>query len=136
MEEAKRQVIENWLRKALHDLKSAQKLADATDPYYDTAIYHCQQAAEKAIKGFLAYHDQEIAKTHDVEVLLSEAGKLNNSFAAYLNEATLLSPYATAYRYPEDQWNEPDLDEVTEAISAAQTLYNFVLSILPHEVHP
>jgi len=51
MNETKRQLIESWLTKARHDLTSAQVLGTNPVPLLDTGIYHCQQAAEKAIKG-------------------------------------------------------------------------------------
>jgi HEPN domain-containing protein len=50
---AKLELVRNWLIKAQHDLAAARKLALSPDPYLDVAVYHCQQAAEKAIKGFL-----------------------------------------------------------------------------------
>jgi hypothetical protein len=40
-----------WLAKARSDLRSAAILSTAESPLYDTAIYHCQQAAEKAVKA-------------------------------------------------------------------------------------
>jgi HEPN domain-containing protein len=39
-----------WLIKAKRDLDSAVRLAADVEPYLDTAIYHCQQAGEKAVK--------------------------------------------------------------------------------------
>jgi HEPN domain-containing protein len=42
-----------WLAKAASDLRSARILADADDPPLDAAVYHCQQAAEKAVKALL-----------------------------------------------------------------------------------
>jgi HEPN domain-containing protein len=59
MDEAKRELVQSWLTKAQHDLAAARKLSDEPDSYLDTAIYHCQQAAEKVIKGFLVFHDRE-----------------------------------------------------------------------------
>ena len=29
-------------------------------------MYHCQQAAEKAIKGYLTYHEVEFERTHNL----------------------------------------------------------------------
>ncbi|MEW5986439.1 MAG: HEPN domain-containing protein [Chloroflexota bacterium] len=66
---AKLKLVRNWLVKAQHDLASAQKLAEGSDPYLDVAIYHRQQAAEKAIKGFLVFQDRPLAKTHDLVAL-------------------------------------------------------------------
>lgn len=37
-----------WLRKASHDLETAERALHAGDPITDTAAYHCHQAAEKA----------------------------------------------------------------------------------------
>ncbi|PSO84185.1 MAG: hypothetical protein BRC41_10750 [Cyanobacteria bacterium QH_9_48_43] len=42
--------VQQWLIKAQHDLQAARALANQTSPLLDVAIYHCQQAAEKAIK--------------------------------------------------------------------------------------
>ena len=39
-------------------------------PIFDVAVYHCQQAAEKALKAYLVFYDQRVAKTHDVGLLL------------------------------------------------------------------
>lgn len=46
-----------WISKARSDLLLAEKGAKDDDLTLDTAIYHTQQCAEKALKGFLAYHN-------------------------------------------------------------------------------
>jgi len=51
MSEPLRDEVRQWLRKADHDLGSARKLATGPKPYFDTAIYHCQQAAEETEMG-------------------------------------------------------------------------------------
>jgi len=43
IDEAKRSLVQNWLHKAQRDLATARKLGAGPDPYFDTAIYHCQQ---------------------------------------------------------------------------------------------
>jgi HEPN domain-containing protein len=42
---------------------------EGDDPYLDTAVYHCQQAVEKALKAFLTYHDTEFEKTHGISLV-------------------------------------------------------------------
>jgi len=54
MDDAKRDLVHAWLIKALNDLRTARAVGNLAEGPLDTAIYHCQQAAEKALKGFLA----------------------------------------------------------------------------------
>lgn len=60
---------EFWLGKAASDLKSARMLS-ADDDTADNALYHTQQCAEKAIKGYLVFRNQPVLKTHDLEILI------------------------------------------------------------------
>jgi len=92
----------DWLLKSYHDLASARKLAAGNDPYLDTAIYHCQQSAEKAIKGFLFFHNIAFQKTHDLRALLEQASKVDSSFAPLIEDAEMLTPYAAEFRYPNE----------------------------------
>ncbi|MCP4591360.1 MAG: HEPN domain-containing protein, partial [bacterium] len=118
-----------------HDLGAARKLAEEGDRFLDVAIYHCQQAAEKAVKAFLIFHDQRISRTHDVQFLVTAAGSLNDGFSAWSEAAERLTPYATAFRYP-DELMEPERAEFEEALSAADSFCGFVLSVLPEQVRP
>ena len=63
MNEAKREEIQKWVIKSEHDLGSAYRLMEGDEPYLDTAVFHCQQAVEKAMKAFLTYHDILFEKT-------------------------------------------------------------------------
>ncbi len=53
MDESCIELARSWLTKAQHDLDSAKRLS--SNPILDVSIYHCQQAAEKALKSFLAF---------------------------------------------------------------------------------
>ena len=135
MDDAARELVRAWLIKARHDLATARKLAADPDPYLDTAIYHCQQTAEKAVKGFLVFHGQRFEKTHHIPLLVSLATPFAPEFSAWLEAAERLTPYAAAFRYP-GEILEPDRAEFEMALEAAEGLYKFVLSQLPEEVHP
>ena len=131
-----RKLVQAWLRKAAHDLAAAKKLSGDGDPL-DAAIYHCQQAAEKAVKAYLSYAGATIEKTHDVERLIKLAAKHLPQFGQWLDEAEIVTPYATRFRYPmEDVPMEPERSEFEEALNASQRLFDFVLSVLPTETHP
>lgn len=135
MDKGKNELVRNWLLKANHDNASAIKLSEGDNPYLDTAIYHCQQAAEKALKGFLVFHDQRFEKTHDLQVLINLATSADPSVSALLDNGELLTPYATLYRYP-GEILEPEIDEFNEAMKASESIYTYVIKKLPEEVHP
>lgn len=135
MDEAKRQLVQTWLLKADHDLRSAQRLAEGDDPLLDTAIYHCQQSAEKAVKGFLVYHDVRARKTHDIVELSVEAGKLTSDYEALDDAAERLTEYAIGFRYPNMQL-EPTRAEYEQAYQDAAQFVSITLSLIPVEAHP
>ncbi|MBF0242943.1 MAG: HEPN domain-containing protein [Desulfamplus sp.] len=128
----KERLVKNWLIKAKHDLLASKKLSQDND-YKDVAIYHCQQAGEKAIKGFLVLHDKEFPKTHDIRLLVQLAIKINPNFKQYQESADILTPYATEFRYPGDVL-EPTIEELNEAIERAEEIFNFVMLLLSDEI--
>lgn len=131
------ELVQAWLLKAAHDLQSARRLSLGDDAPLDNAIYHCQQAAEKVVKAFLCHAGATIEKTHDVERLVKLAMSHEPRFAPWLDEAEIVTPYATRFRYPMGGVPlEPERTEYDEAFDAAQRLFDFVLTLLPPETHP
>ena len=135
MKEAKRQLVQSWLTKAQHDLAAAEVLSQSVVPLLDTAIYHCQQAAEKSLKGYLVYCDQEFERIHDVEALIRAASSYEAMFSVHAEAGRLLTPYSRIFRYPGFAI-EPSEDQFDQAYAAATAIYDFVLSLLPADVQP
>jgi len=127
--------VQNWLLKARHDLASARVLAANKPPLLDTAVYHCQQSAEKAVKGFLVFCDEEIERVHDIEILIRSAMLHATEFADWVEVGIQLTPYARIYRYPGFA-TEPTREQFDQALSVADELYQFVLSLLPEAFQP
>ncbi len=137
MDDATRELVRDWLIRASHDLGAARALAAMEEPLLDVAIYHCQQAAEKAVKGWLQSQDRPFPKTHDVEDLVGEAAKLDAGFGRHANAAAVLTPYVSAFRYPGGPHEPmPSREEFDEAVRHAQAIYDFVLERLPAEACP
>ncbi len=133
MAEEKIEIVKAWMRKAYRDLISAKKLAAGDEQILDAAIYHCQQAAEKALKGFLIFHDIRFKKIHDLGMLIELCQPIDGSFSEWLYVSDILTPYASAFRYPDDLF-EPDREQFNEAMNLAQKIYDFVLTRLPEEI--
>jgi HEPN domain-containing protein len=129
-----RPLVREWLTKAERDLEAANRLAKPEE-LLDLAIYHCQQGAEKALKGFLIFHDVAFEKVHDLRLLNALAMAVEARFSSWQDVAEGLTPYATEFRYPDDRF-EPQRDEFDQALRAATDLYQFILSLLPPEARP
>ena len=126
MGEANTQLLRSWLTKAANDLKSAQVLGSTEDAPLDTAIYHCQQTAEKAVKAFLVHHGVTPEKTHDIRNLTLKAAEHEPRFNELLAFAAALTPYAWEFRYPDDLAETyPTREEFDEALRQAEAVYGF-----------
>jgi HEPN domain-containing protein len=66
------EVLRRWVRKAEHDLEAARLiLAGESHCPYDTAYFHCHQAAEKYLKALLTLLGIQAPRTHDLGKLLA-----------------------------------------------------------------
>ena len=121
-----------------NDLQAARTLAAGEEPLLDAAIYHCQQAREEAVKGWLQSQDDPFPKTHDIEDLVAQAAKLHGDFNQFAKAAAVLTPYASAFRYPGGGGDEPmpSREEFDVALRHAQTIYDFVSNLLPADARP
>ena len=137
MDESTTELVRDWLTRANHDLRSARALASLEDALLDTAIYHCQQTAEKSVKAWLQSKDDPFPKTHDIEGLVEQASGINPDFGQFAKAASVLTPYVSAFRYP-GCFDEPmpSREEFDEALQHAQAIYDFVLSVLPADARP
>ena len=112
-------------------------LAAAEDAPLDVAIYHCQQAGEKAVKAYLQWRDDPFAKTLNLRALVIQAATLEKGFEALERPADILTPYVSAFRYPGGADEPmPTREEFDEALQHAQTIYDFVLKQLPPDARP
>lgn len=132
MDEAKVHEISQWLLKANHDLESAKRLLAGDPPYRDTAVFHCQQAAEKALKAHLTLCDSPFSKVHDLRVLVKQAAGFDARFQQFVEAAEVLTPYATAFRYPGDV-SEPTPADAAEAVLLAGAVLDYVIGQMPAE---
>jgi hypothetical protein len=102
-------------------------------PVPGSAAFHCQQAVEKLLKGFLVLAGRRSSKTHT----LSELGTLAQAperpagpsvrgfpeIADLVTAAGNWGRWTFAYRYPsEDPPAEPDDDELRRALDVIDAL--------------
>ncbi|MGH9469147.1 MAG: HEPN domain-containing protein [Terriglobia bacterium] len=89
----------DWLRRARSDLALAEMpLLDAV--LYEDLCFHCQQAAEKAIKAVYRSNGREFRYTHDLTELLDGLAAHGISIPEDVREAVDLTPFAWQALYP------------------------------------
>ena len=131
-----------WLAFAQTDYDCAKYLNEA--PLYPKPLniicYHCQQAAEKAVKGLIVYFGSQggMPKVHDISFLLNQIKHIVQEEKgievshSLLLTANALSKYGVAPRYP----NEIDVNDAqaVKALKDAETIMTWVKDAIASEV--
>ena len=79
-------LVLEWLRYSHNDLISARHLFDDLHPKQtEIACYLSQQCAEKALKGYLLFKDNEPPRTHNLVELCQMCINLDVSFSEILD---------------------------------------------------
>jgi HEPN domain-containing protein len=99
------------------------------------ALFHCQQAVEKALKAFLTAHDAPFRKTHDLDELAIACGRIDPALEREVDPALELTAFAWAFRYPGER-EEPSREEAEETLALAKQVYEAVVGRLPVEIRP
>lgn len=71
-----------WFVKPAGDLRAAETLTAISPPLLDEAVFHCQQAAEKALKGFLAWNGRAFRRTHNLEEIGEQCLSVDSTLRA------------------------------------------------------
>lgn len=129
-DEAIKDLVNKWIKKAEKDLLSAEREFSFDDPITETVCFHCQQAVEKYLKAFLVDHQIYFTKTHKIIDLLELCASVDSSFKDELENADNLTDYAVEIRYP-DVWLEPEIEDAEEALEIANKAKEFVLNKIP-----
>lgn len=124
-----------WLTKALSDLQAGEHLLTANPPIVGLALFHAQQAAEKALKAFLSWHDLPFRKTHDLSELGQHCIRIDKTLTDICQQAARLTVFAWLFRYPGES-EEPSIEEARAELAVARAVFEAVLARLPEETHP
>ena len=123
-------LAKQWLQKAQNDLLNVNNNLTAREVPTDTVCFHCQQAAEKLLKAFLAAHAKPYPLTHDLLLLLEHVLSLDPQAEQLRPVLALLNPYAVVVRYPDTDFM-PQIEDAQEAKSATEAIFNWLKNAAP-----
>lgn len=121
-----------WFVKAERDLRMADLGRGASPDLNDQAVFHAQQAAEKAIKGFLTWHRRPFRKTHNLVELGEACAALQPELEPLLRRAGFLTEFAWKFRYP-GEFLAPSAEETTEVLALAREVFDRLSGAVPRE---
>lgn len=121
-------IVKEWLRYASNDINCAKHSLSMRPVPLEIVCYLCEQAAEKALKGYLVYQNVEPPKTHILKLLCKMCTDIDKSFEEITVQCGNLTLYAVQPRYPfEIEITENDMKQ---AIFDADRVMEFILQRL------
>jgi HEPN domain-containing protein len=89
-----------WITIADNDFDSAKLLNESIRRHYEIICYHCAQAVEKYLKGYLIYNDIVPRKTHDLLFLNNICIEKDKRFENITVGCGFLNRFSSDVRYP------------------------------------
>ena len=119
----------DWMEKAQRDVKSA-KILKEHDCGSDVVAFHCQQAAEKALKAYLIVNGEGIVSGHSLIYLCKLSEKHDAKFKKFIKDCGFLNQYYIETRYPADNPLIVSEYEAEECIKIAEEVYKIDESLI------
>lgn len=121
--------IQEWFSFADMDFQAAKHLDTSMYPKpLEIICYHCEQAAEKMLKGVLLSYGADLKKTHDLGLLAEELSTLVQVEDCYYEICDNLTPYGIAVRYPQEMHIEEH--HVQKALAETADLLSWLRSLV------
>jgi HEPN domain-containing protein len=89
-----------WVRKAEEDYLAANQISQSEVPLHDTVCFHCQQCAEKYLKGLMEELGLDVPKTHVLVLLLTALAPFHPELRSLRRGLIFLTTFAVDSRYP------------------------------------
>ena len=109
--------VAEWIKIADDDFDSAEILNQSFRKHNEIICYHCAQAVEKYLKGYLEYKDIVPEKTHNLTYLNSICIDQDKNFINIKTECDFLNKFANDIRYPHRyETKESDVNFCIDAV--------------------
>ena len=124
-----------WLDKALLDLQAARILMTWNGDTCNIA-FHCQQAIEKALKGYLLFKTGRHFDGHNLTYLCRQAVQQDEMFTEWLDESAALNNLYIETRYPTDLPGAIDEHACRQYFTMAENMFAAIRQELYDEGRP
>jgi len=120
----------DWFDYANDDIEAGEILL--REGKHNLACFHSQQAAEKALKGFLAHTIEDYPRIHNLRELLSECLVVYDSFNDMKLQIVTLNQFYAPTRYPDASVGSlpsglPNMSTAKKALMYAKEIFDFCI---------
>lgn len=127
-------MVYEWFRYANDDLITARALYELDNlRTWRSITFHCQQVAEKALKGLLAYNQIKFSKTHDLAFLAKLLVEKYPKMAGLLEDVGRLTQYAVEFRYPDAVQDPLTKEKLAWCLRLAEQVFGEAARSVPFE---
>lgn len=115
----------DWLDKAEDDINASRILKNCGGDN-EVIAFHCQQAIEKALKGYLLYKKSRHFDGHNLTFLCKQAIMCDEAFRQWYDESIALNRYYIETRYPADIPLEITNERIDAVYNMATQMFIFI----------
>ncbi|AKL94727.1 hypothetical protein CACET_c12620 [Clostridium aceticum] len=115
----------DWFKMALKDLNSAEILYKH-DADLGIVCFHCQQAIEKYLKGYLIAQTGVLQEGHSLVKLCKKASDYDKNFKDYVKDCAFINTFYIETRYPAEDPMIVSKEEVEECLSITKSIIKYV----------
>ena len=119
------EIVKEWFFIGDKDLESAIFLKNMHPVPLEIICFHCQQCAEKYLKGYLAFKEDKIEKIHNLIEIKEMCMNHGVDFKKIQEECKRLTDYGSNIRYP--MHLDITMHDMELAIKDATKIKKFVL---------
>jgi HEPN domain-containing protein len=88
------------VEKAQEDFLLARRARESKTPLHDGVCFHCQQCAEKYLKGLMEELGLRVPKIHDLDELMNAVVSQHPILRSFRRGLVFLTQFAVDTRYP------------------------------------
>ena len=118
------ELVAEWFKFADADIDTALLLKEMRPQHREIICYHCEQAVEKYLKGFLVSKNQMPPKTHDLTNICNLCSEQDQNFSSLLPQCSYLKQFGVQPRYPKEM--DISYTNVEQAIKYALKVRDFI----------
>ena len=119
----------DWINASYDDYRAA-RLLSGDQTLSNATAFHCQQCAEKALKGFILAKTRQTVDGHNLTWLCRRAVSIDPHFQQWMDERAALNRYYIETRYPTDIPTVITEEEIGRILAMTEALFYYITDAL------